>query len=68
MERSPFRVPRWVLRKRHGGQFAADADAGYFSDTLADAYVFVGRPRGTVSLEAVPVVVTLEGHEGEAEG
>jgi len=62
---SPFKVRRFVYRRRREGDFAADVYAAYFTKSLAEAHVFVGRPQLTAALEPVPVTVVLDGHESE---
>ena len=62
-KKSPFKVKRYVYRRRTGGEFATDPHAAYFSRFLEEAHIFVAPPETTVALEPVAVTVVLEGHD-----
>jgi len=51
-------VDRWVLADNRG-HYAVDQEQSQFSEHLADAYVFVAKPRNTIAVHAVEVTLKV---------
>jgi len=61
VSKSDHSVRRWVLMDKQG-RFATDVEGGNFEKGLDEAYIHAGRPRSTVAVTAVAVVVTIAAH------
>jgi hypothetical protein len=51
-------VGRWLLVDNFG-HYSVDEYGSQFSEKLAEAYVFSERPRKTIAVRAVPVILSL---------
>jgi hypothetical protein len=51
-------VTRWVLQDRQG-RFATNSSGGQFTESLADAHIYVGRPEKTETVTPIEVRVEI---------